>query len=176
VLQEITSRIDRGIAQQTQKQEFRYASDKQRICHQIFKTSMYEQFKNINPDRVPGTCAWVLNHPQYIRWQHSPKDDLLWISADPGCGKSVLAKSLIDNELQATNTHSICYFFFKDNNDQNSLATALCALLHQLFGRRPPLLRHAIAIWEKNGEKMQDEVDELCVSFTLPPLTRLLMG
>jgi hypothetical protein len=122
---------------------------------------MYEQFKNVNPDRVPGTCAWVLKHPQYIRWQQSSKDDLLWISADPGCGKSVLAKSLIDSELQATNTHLICHFFFKDNNEQNSLATALCALLHQLFRRRPSLLRHAMVAWEKNGEKVQDEVDEL---------------
>ena len=122
---------------------------------------MYEQFKNINPDRVPGTCGWVLNHPRYIRWQQSLKDDLLWISADPGCGKSVLAKSLIDNELQSTDTHSICYFFFKDNNEQNRITTALCALLHQLFGRRPPLLRHAIPKWEENGEKVQDEVDEL---------------
>jgi hypothetical protein len=103
----------------------------------------------------------VLNHPQYKRWQQSPKDDLLWISADPGCGKSVLAKSLIDNELRATNTHSICYFFFKDNSEQNRLATALCALLHQLFGRRTPLLQHAMVIWEKNGEKVQDEVDDL---------------
>src|SRR5579859_4134320 len=132
-----------------------------RECHQALKTSSYEQFKNINRNRVQGTCMWVLEHQKYIRWQQSLKDDLLWISADPGCGKSVLAKSLIDNELQATDTHSICYFFFKDNNEQNSLATALCALLHQLFGRRPPLLRHAMVIWEKNGEKVQDEVDEL---------------
>jgi ankyrin repeat domain-containing protein 50 len=73
----------------------------------------------------------------------------------------VLAKSLIDSELQSTDTHSICYLFFKDNSEQNRIATALCALLHQLFGRRPPLLQHAMLIWGRNGEKVRDEVDEL---------------
>ncbi|KAK2761425.1 Ankyrin repeat domain-containing protein 50-like protein 3 [Colletotrichum kahawae] len=149
------------IKEQTQKQEVRYESQKQVDCHQTFKTSTYEKFKNINPKRVPGTCKWVLEHPRYRKWQQSRQDDLLWISADPGCGKSVLAKSLIDGELQATSDHTACYFFFKDNDDQNNLATALCALLHQLFNFQPLLIRHATAAFEKNGEKLQTEVDEL---------------
>jgi ankyrin repeat protein len=88
-------------------------------------------------------------------------DDLLWISADPGCGKSVLARSLIDNELQITDTHTTCYFFFKDNDEQDSLATALCALLHQLFSAQKQLLQYALASWDKNSQKLQSEVYEL---------------
>ena len=161
MLQKIESSIDTSITKQIQKQESRYENDEQRECHRVFKTSTYEQFKNINPDRTPGTCTWVLSHPQYTEWRHRPKDDLLWISADPGCGKSVLSKFLIDHELQSTGTHTLCYFFFKDNEEQNSLATALCALLHQLFARRPQLLGHAMPAWERNGEKLQHEVGEL---------------
>ncbi|KAF6808110.1 Ankyrin repeat domain-containing protein 50-like protein 3, partial [Colletotrichum plurivorum] len=154
-------RLHEIIEEQTQKQEVRYESQKQVDCHQTFKTSTYEKFKNINPDRVPGTCKWVLEHPRYQTWQQSRHDDLLWISADPGCGKSVLAKSLIDQEIQQSNEHTVCYFFFKDNDDQNNLATALCALLHQLFYCQPLLIRQAMAAFEKNGEKLQTEVDEL---------------
>lgn len=33
-----------------------YPTDKHQKCHQAFKTSTYETFKNINPERVPGTC------------------------------------------------------------------------------------------------------------------------
>jgi ankyrin repeat protein len=88
-------------------------------------------------------------------------DDLLWISADPGCGKSVLARSLIDNELQITDTHTTCYFFFKDNDEQDNLATALCALLHQLFSAQKQLLEYALASWDKNSQKLQSEVYEL---------------
>ena len=161
MLQGIAAQIHTEITHHAQKQEVRYENDKQRECHQVFKTSTYEQFKNINRDRVQGTCRWVLEHEKYIQWQQSPKDDLLWISADPGCGKSVLSKSLIDNELRSTETHLVCYFFFKDNEEQKSVSTALCALLHQLFGSRPRLLRHAMTSWEKNGNKLQKEVDEL---------------
>jgi hypothetical protein len=56
---------------------------------------------------------------------------------------------------------TICYFFFKDNDEQNNLAAALCSVLHQLFSQRPQLLLHAIPSWEKNGERLRQEVDEL---------------
>ncbi|GJN78761.1 hypothetical protein PLIIFM63780_002270 [Purpureocillium lilacinum] len=161
VLQELVSNTNEVISKQTSKQDIRYENEKQIQCHRTFKTSKYEDFKNINPDRVPGTCNWVLEHPQYVKWRQSPHDDLLWISADPGCGKSVLAKSLIDKELQSTRDHTVCYFFFKDNEEQDSLATSLCAVLHQLFGSQPQLLRHAANAFERNGQKLQNEVDEL---------------
>ncbi|KAL7815157.1 hypothetical protein V8C26DRAFT_402587 [Trichoderma gracile] len=130
-------------------------------CHQVFKTSTYEQYKNINPNRAEGTCRWILDNAQYHQWRDSRHNDLLWISADPGCGKSVLAKSLVDLDLDASGSLSICYFFFKDNEDQNNLATALCALLHQLFGTQPELLRHALPEWKKNGANLQMETDTL---------------
>lgn len=81
--------------------------------------------------------------------------------ADPGCGKSVLARSLVDDELRDTDKHSICYFFFKDNEDQNNVSTALCALLHQLFGKRPQLLRYATTSWQWDGGELQQELDAL---------------
>jgi hypothetical protein len=137
-------------------------TENQRHYHQAFKTSTYEQYKDINPNRVKGTCKWVLKSSEYRRWWESSSNDLLWISADPGCGKSVLAKSLIDEVFHtSTPTVSICYFFFKDNNEQNSLATALCAILHQLFRLQPHLLRYALPFWEKNQEKIHQGAEDL---------------
>ncbi|KAE8416243.1 hypothetical protein BDV36DRAFT_297216 [Aspergillus pseudocaelatus] len=158
-------RLDKAYDQQERyhtEQTARVLTDQQKKCHQVFKISNYEQYKNINPDRVPGTCQWALQSPAYLRWWNSCGNDLLWISADPGCGKSVLSKSLIDGDLQASSSAvSICYFFFKDNDEQNSFATALCAILHQLFSQQPSLLRHAVPPWEKNGERLQQEPEEL---------------
>jgi hypothetical protein len=57
----------------------RYLNKEHRDCHQVFKTSTYEQFKNINPDRVEQTCQWALSHPTYQRWKDSAIDDLLWL-------------------------------------------------------------------------------------------------
>ncbi|KAF5857324.1 hypothetical protein ETB97_005973 [Aspergillus alliaceus] len=158
-------RLDKAYDQREQyhaEQTARVLTTRQKECHQAFKMSNYEQHKDINPDRIPGTCQWALQNSCYLGWWDSCCNDLLWISADPGCGKSVLSKSLIDNDLQeCSSTISICYFFFKDNDEQNSLAAALCAILHQLFSQQPSLLRHAVPSWEKNGDKLQQETGEL---------------
>ena len=157
----MNTKILKETKDRTLKEEQRYQDDKSQLCHQTLKTSQYEQHKDINPPRVPGTCQWVLTHQQYLQWYESAGDDLLWISADPGCGKSVLAKSLVDNELQNTDDHTVCYFFFKDNDEQDNLATALCAILHQLFSSKRSLIRYAIPAWEKNAGELRKEVPEL---------------
>jgi hypothetical protein len=140
----------------------RVLTEDQRRCQQVFKTSMYEMFKNINANRVEGTCEWVLKSPEYLRWWNATSNDLLWISADPGCGTSVLAKSLIDEVFMASDSNvSIVYFFFKDNDKQNDLDTALRAVLHQLFSLQPQLLRHALPFWERNKENLHYEEGDL---------------
>jgi ankyrin repeat domain-containing protein 50 len=126
--------------------------------HARFKVSDYEGQKNSNPDRVQGTCQWFLQNERYQMWRDSEIDNVLWVSADPGCGKSVLAKSLIDHELRCTESLSSCYFFFKDGEEQGNLLSALCSLLHQLFIHKPVLLRHALLETEKSGGRLQREV------------------
>ncbi|OJJ85924.1 uncharacterized protein ASPGLDRAFT_65124 [Aspergillus glaucus CBS 516.65] len=152
-VKDTNQRLDRAYNQQEHQyleQTATALTDQQRRCHQVFKISSYEGQKDINPKRVPGTCQWVSQNPQYIRWWDSCSNDLLWVSADPGCGKSVLARSLIDEDFRvSTSTAS------------DNLAIALCAILHQLFSQQPNLLQHAIPSWEQNGDKLQHEVSEL---------------
>lgn len=118
-------RLDRAFDQQGQYYRERTAktlTEKQRLCHQAFKRSDYEHQKDINPNRQPGTCEWALQSPDYLRWRDSCHNDLLWISADPGCGKSVLAKSLIDHDLTViSSTMSICYFFSRTTRSRINL-------------------------------------------------------
>ncbi|KAK2057435.1 hypothetical protein LY76DRAFT_606208 [Colletotrichum caudatum] len=64
-LHELVSNTNTAISVQTQEQEFRYKDQKQVDCHLAFKTSMYEKFKNIHPEQVPGTRKWVLDHTRY---------------------------------------------------------------------------------------------------------------
>jgi hypothetical protein len=90
-------------------------------------TSSYRDCKDRNPKRLDGTCEWFTNHPPFRNWQESKTSSLLWVSADPGCGKSVLAKYLVDIMLPSTKSRTTCYFFFKDDfEDQRSAASALC--------------------------------------------------
>ncbi|KAK1249819.1 hypothetical protein MKX08_009822 [Trichoderma sp. CBMAI-0020] len=108
-------------------------------------TSPYEDRKDRNPSRVPGTCDWFMSHELFQSWEESKSSRLLWVSADPGCGKSVLVKHLVDSILQTTESRTVCYFFFKDDfPDQKNVVSALCCILRQLFIKKPLLLSDEI--------------------------------
>lgn len=112
---------------------------------QALQTSPYLERKDRNPGRVEGTCGWFMDHDNFKQWRQSESSSLLWLTASPGSGKSVLAKSLAD-ELTTTSSRTTCYFFFKDDfEDQRSAKSALSCLLHQLFMQRKILLSDNIS-------------------------------
>ncbi|KAF3087187.1 hypothetical protein TWF706_011259 [Orbilia oligospora] len=123
--------------------------------------SLEKNQKDLHPHRVPGTCEWFTSHPQYLDWKARETSAMLWVSADPGCGKSVLAKYLIDSIFLPTTT--TCYFFFKDGFEgQGSATTALCCMLFQLFRAKPGLLSDAVVEHlEIAGKGFTDSFSEL---------------
>jgi len=126
-------------------------------------TTPYRDRKERNPDRVPGTCQWFVSHGHFCKWRDSNSSTILWVSADPGCGKSVLAKHLIDSELPTSASRTTCYFFFKDDfEDQRSAKGAISCLLHQIFVQRPALFSDAIIQrFDNYGEHLLESFLEL---------------
>ncbi|RYP69685.1 hypothetical protein DL771_005964 [Monosporascus sp. 5C6A] len=88
---------------------------------------------------------------------------MLWASADPGCGKSVLVKHLVDFVLPTTASRTTCYFFFKDDfEDQRSVKGALCCILHQLFTQQEALFSDKIlSQFEADREGLTNSFAEL---------------
>jgi ankyrin repeat protein len=100
-----------------------------------------EEFMNIpNKPPAPDTCHWFKSHSAYSQWKKLSKGALV-ISTPPGCGKSVLSRSLV-HELRAAvpSDEVVLHFFFKDVELQNQATFALCSILHQLFTRRGDLI------------------------------------
>lgn len=132
-------------------------------CHQMFRLTTdsrdatYEWYKDRVEERVQDTCLWFLKHEHFQDWLKQESGPLL-VTADPGCGKSVLAKYLVDHYLPRSIT--ICYFFFKDK-DQNTIRQALCALLHQLFSQKQCLIKHAMLQFCKDGQGLINSIQSL---------------
>ncbi|KAJ6022210.1 hypothetical protein N7540_007714 [Penicillium herquei] len=125
-------------------------------------TCPYRDRKDRNGRRVPDTCEWFTKHTLFRNWKesHTSASGLLWISADPGCGKSVLAKYLVDEVLLSTRMRTVCYFFFKDDfSDQNNSAGAVASLLRQVLMARPSLFTNTIL------EKFETDGPQLLGSF-----------
>ncbi|KAJ5739724.1 hypothetical protein N7533_012508 [Penicillium manginii] len=138
-------------------------STDQRRCHQAFRVTKYEEQKD--PYRQSVVEAFnqaTLGNPAYIRWWNNTRSDVLWIVADSGRGKSGFARSIVEDYIPTSSpTVTVCYFFFEESDEQNNLASALCAILHQLFDQRPHLIHHASSTWENNGKRIRRKVDEL---------------
>ncbi|KAF3767841.1 hypothetical protein M406DRAFT_328896 [Cryphonectria parasitica EP155] len=103
----------------------------------------YVDLKDSVPDAVSGTCQWFLGQQQVKNWLDGQSHGILFLTANPGCGKSVLSKYMIDCVLPHEDSSStICYFFFKERV-QDSLAPAIASLLHQLLSQNDLLIKHA---------------------------------
>jgi ankyrin repeat protein len=119
----------------------------------------YQDQKDINPERVQGTCEWFLKHPKFLAWRRDTIANLLWVTAGPGCGKSVLSKALVDEGLlnpenPDSKTTSVCYYFFKDDTERGSGVNALRSILHQLFKQKLWLIQHAINDYSTDGPNL----------------------
>jgi hypothetical protein len=55
-----------------------------------------ERIKKSKGDLLEGSYAWILKYTNFLRWRDSNETQLLWISSDPGEGKTMLMIALID--------------------------------------------------------------------------------
>ncbi|KAH8676615.1 ankyrin repeat-containing domain protein [Tricladium varicosporioides] len=129
-----------------------FSSDGHANLLQVFQTTSYESDKNRCPDRLPGSCLWFLSHRNYQKWIHK-QTSTLWIAGDLGSGKSVLAKSLAENELSSNDLRTTTSFFFKSDRPPRAdggsqMLDCICAILHQIFLKKRSMLKYAIAAFE----------------------------
>ncbi|KAI9904993.1 hypothetical protein N3K66_001522 [Trichothecium roseum] len=96
--------------------------------------SDYEDHLSQIDDSVPQTCEWILSHKTWEQWYSWPSSSLLWLTANAGCGKSVMAKFLVNyfqQKQKGPADSNLGYFFFMDGvKNQSSASMAASALLH----------------------------------------------
>ncbi|KFY45244.1 hypothetical protein V494_01062 [Pseudogymnoascus sp. VKM F-4513 (FW-928)] len=80
---------------------------------------MYHAFKR---NRLSETGVWIREEPEFKAWMRG-ENPILWISGNPGAGKSYIATNFITDLVAAyprtnedTSSVSVGYFFFKDDN------------------------------------------------------------
>lgn len=182
-VQQELKKTTRGIEQQTMMQSAWRQTDEERKCVQLFRQSnSYENQKGRTAKRVLETGKWFLENDKFIDWRENEGPDLLWLSAKPGSGKSVLAKTIIDEGLAILSHQkqsAVCYFFFKDISPyQRSAVSAISAILHQLFSAFPSLVKHALMPYHLNGKELLHLFDEmfgiLCQAATDPTVGQVV--
>lgn len=158
VLQEQGTNIYLAVdAHARENRNWRDKDETRKLLQALRAKNPYRDQLERTASRQPGTCKWFLKHPQFRKWRGDAHSRLLWVSANPGCGKSVLRKCLVEENLALLDPQhaTICYFFFKDvSPDSRSISKAISAILHQLFTKIPGLVEHAVPAFDENGDEL----------------------
>jgi hypothetical protein len=89
-------------------------------CRKSLKPSDYENYRDeLWLRRHENTCTWILDDQRYRACVEKDGNAVLWISGDPGCGKSVLS-SFLTKEVCRGKTNQLCmaYFFCGDKDER----------------------------------------------------------
>ncbi|KAJ5903418.1 hypothetical protein N7504_005801 [Penicillium tannophilum] len=158
--------------------EFRQEDQRSRLFQDLaLAAGNYMWYKDVNSLRVSGTCEWFLQDEKFGHWRDS-ESNLLWVSAGPGRGKSVLSRSLIDeghlnssamtitikSAFITSSSPIVAYFFFKEGAPGNmDSCQALCAILHQLLTSSSTLkeTEKALELHKANGTTLTTKFSDL---------------
>ncbi|TRX94498.1 hypothetical protein FHL15_004653 [Xylaria flabelliformis] len=91
-----------------------------------------------------GTCEWIWSHSSFCEWQQahahsSPvghEHRIMCIYGPKGCGKSVLATSLM-KKLESPDNLAICFSFWAGSDDQRKLLAFLRTFLWHVIQKIP---------------------------------------
>ena len=110
-----------------------------------------EYRKHLN-SHAKGTGEWILETHQYKQWSQSDDVENLWIRGIPGCGKSVVAASLV-NRLRRQGDSIVLFFFFREiiqtNREPHSLLQDFC---YDLLDHCPQLVVSLEEVMKRHSE------------------------
>ncbi|KAL0940112.1 nacht and tpr domain protein [Colletotrichum truncatum] len=142
-LLEMMSRVDVNVqtlrveTRTTQTREQALSSNRDKLKG-ILQPSVYPEdtLLSLNRTRTPGTCDWILEDPSMKAW-FAGDIRFLWVSGNPGTGKSYLTSRLVSWGQEVLNdqetTSMIGYFFFRQNNPESrSMIQALRDMAYQI--------------------------------------------
>ena len=91
--------------------------------------------------RHPGSGEWFLNSTEFSTWKSKTKA-LLWLSGNPGCGKSVLSSTIILDQQRISapsqDGQVLLYYFFDFNDKGKCTVEGLIrSLVYQAYCEIP---------------------------------------
>ncbi|KAI1414950.1 hypothetical protein F5Y13DRAFT_178439 [Hypoxylon sp. FL1857] len=84
--------------------------------------------------RHEGTGSWFLQSREYSEWK-TKKDSFLWLNGIPGCGKTVLSSTVIEDleRGKEASPHVLSFYFDFNETKKQSLEFALRSLINQIY-------------------------------------------
>jgi hypothetical protein len=125
------------------------------------------RIEQTNGGLLRNSYRWALDQVEFQRWRHDEHSQLLWITGDPGKGKTMLLCGLINELRESIGGTDLVAFFFCQATDAriNSVTAVLRGLLYLLAQQQPLLLSHVQKRY-KDAEKQLFEDTNSWVALT----------
>lgn len=152
-------------AQGPQKVEYDQNSRDQRIITWLSPPDPSTNLKKALEQRHKDTGQWFLHTAAYSDWE-SKRNSFLWLYGIPGCGKTTLSSTIIQ-DLQENLACSPLYFYFDfDDTSKQSFEKAVRSLITQLYGQKKDVQEDVDSLYSscEDGER-QPSIDSLCKTF-----------
>jgi hypothetical protein len=82
-----------------------------------------EERERVQDTRLPGSCIWILQQEQLVRWQQDPRLRILWVHGILGCGKSFIFEKVLEHlDDQGVPT---AFFVCSNSDDERNTAHAV---------------------------------------------------
>jgi ankyrin repeat protein len=132
----------------------------------VLLNSIYlAEYKAQLPRPVQGTFSWILSHPAYLTWLTAEETRLLWVTGEPGCGKTMLSAYLTDHLRlgRATPVKLQVFFFFCDDKvkSQRDANAILRGILYQILQQHRKLIKHVKSRFELDGPSLANSFPAL---------------
>lgn len=138
-----------------QRQEARQDKEKYEKClNALYETDPKHEKQRIEETQgglLRGSCAWILDHTDFLQWRKDPDHQLLWIRGDPGKGKTMLMCGIVD-KLTEDHAVQLCYLFWQATENLNTATAVLRGLIYSLGSQHPRLMSHVLDEYNKGGK------------------------
>ncbi|KAL8970187.1 MAG: hypothetical protein Q9183_001637 [Haloplaca sp. 2 TL-2023] len=171
------------LANQRQLETAKKVDAYRRIIATIPSVDMYTKQKRLRALRQEGTGTWILHHDEYRTWYEAISSAALCCFGIPGCGKTILASSIVDILQSDTLTHksSVVAYYYCDYAAQKTLQPGIIlgTILKQFFDDRiPKEMEYKFPRGFGEGAHVLDVgdlVDLICTAIKINPLTFLVI-
>lgn len=132
-------------------------SEEARSIEKLFAISSgpEDDFNSFRRWWTPGTCDWLLREPEIQSWlDDTPESRVVWLSAPPGSGKSILSTHVISH-LRGLGVECQYFFFKSGDQTKRSLSVLLRSIAYQV-ARNIPAFRRVLIELSSEGFTLEN--------------------
>ncbi|KAF3317256.1 hypothetical protein TWF173_000499 [Orbilia oligospora] len=119
--------------------------------------------------RHEGSGSWFLESNQFVEWK-TQRSSFLWLHGIPGCGKTILSSTIVENLESDLACQPLLYFYFDfTDTGKQTLENMLRALISQLYYKYgdPSLqLESLYSSCTQREQSVQPTCRSLCETFS----------